>query len=32
MWNTAHEVREQLADVADAGINFVTAVPELKIL
>lgn len=31
-WNIAHEVRAQLADLADAGARFVTAVPEMKFL
>ena len=31
-WNIAHEVRTQLADLADSGTRFVTAVPELTIL
>lgn len=30
-WNLAEEVREQLADLAERGTRFVTAVPELKI-
>lgn len=31
-WNIAREVREQLADLADNGTQFVTAVPELRFL
>jgi SAM-dependent methyltransferase len=31
-WNIAQEVRTQLADLADNGTSFVTAVPELSIL
>jgi hypothetical protein len=31
-WNIAHEVRTQLSDLANSGIRFVTAVPELRIL
>ena len=30
-WNIASEVRGQLADLADGGARFVTAVPELQI-
>ena len=30
-WNIASEVRGQLADLADGGVRFVTAVPELQI-
>lgn len=30
-WNIADEVRGKLADLADAGTRFVTAVPELRI-
>lgn len=31
-WNIAREVREQLADLADSGTQFVTVVPELRFL
>jgi hypothetical protein len=31
-WNIADEVRGQLAELADKGVRFVTAVPELSIL
>jgi SAM-dependent methyltransferase len=31
-WNIAHEVRTQLSDLANSGIRFVTAVPELRVL
>jgi SAM-dependent methyltransferase len=31
-WNIAHEVRTQLADLADNGTRFVTAIPELSFL
>lgn len=31
-WNIAREVRTQLADLADSGTGFVTAVPELSFL
>lgn len=31
-WNIATEVRDQLADVAQKGTRFVTAVPELRFL
>jgi SAM-dependent methyltransferase len=31
-WNIAHEVRTQLADLAEGGTRFVTAVPELSFL
>ncbi len=31
-WNIANEVRGQLADLADTGTSFVTAVPELRYL
>lgn len=31
-WNIAHEVRTQLSDLAQNGVRFVTAVPELSIL
>ncbi|WP_205877815.1 class I SAM-dependent methyltransferase [Mycobacterium camsae] len=30
-WNIATEVRNELADLADGGIRFVTAVPELRV-
>jgi len=30
-WNIAAEVREQLADLAEGGARFVTAIPELQI-
>ncbi|MCV7008510.1 class I SAM-dependent methyltransferase [Mycobacterium gordonae] len=30
-WNIATEVRTELADLADSGVRFVTAVPELRI-
>lgn len=31
-WNIAHEVRTQLRDLAENGVRFVTAVPELSML
>lgn len=31
-WNIAREVRAQLSDLAEAGTQFVTAVPELKVM
>lgn len=31
-WNIAPEVRAELADLADYGVRFVTAVPELRFL
>jgi SAM-dependent methyltransferase len=31
-WNIAHEVRTQLSDLAENGVRFVMAVPELSIL
>ena len=31
-WNIAAEIRDQLADLAEQGTRFVTAVPELTIL
>lgn len=31
-WNIAQEVRAQLADLADQGTHFVTAVPKLQVL
>jgi hypothetical protein len=30
-WNIAEEVKAQLADVAERGVRFVTAVPRLEI-
>lgn len=30
-WNIATEVRTELADLADGGVRFVTAVPELRV-
>jgi hypothetical protein len=30
-WNIAEEVGAQLADLAERGVRFITAVPELKV-